>query len=85
MDKSKNTLAHEHRLQDKKEVTPSEHPRHERMVNMIIGGSKVSEVMHSTARRSTKQAASLSQHIQPFCLDNQLLNYRINKTSKPLS
>ncbi|XP_062086938.1 uncharacterized protein LOC133793622 [Humulus lupulus] len=55
-DKGKQTFQQRgDRPDDRREVTPTRPPTHERIVNVITGGSKVSGVTHSAAWRHTRQ------------------------------
>ncbi|XP_057780030.1 uncharacterized protein LOC130998612 [Salvia miltiorrhiza] len=58
-DKGQHILKHGNdRRDERREVTPPNPPNHERTVNVISGGSEVSGITHSAAKRHTRQAMS---------------------------
>ncbi|XP_057780215.1 uncharacterized protein LOC130998827 [Salvia miltiorrhiza] len=58
-DKGQHTLKHgSDRRDERREVTPPNPPNHERTVNVISGGSEVSGITHSAAKKHTRQARS---------------------------
>ncbi|XP_057808892.1 uncharacterized protein LOC131023369 [Salvia miltiorrhiza] len=65
-DKGKQTLQQARDRQEKhRDDSPPDPPHHERTVNVISGGSEVSGVTHSAAKRHTRQARSSKSGVPP--------------------
>ncbi|XP_057791045.1 uncharacterized protein LOC131008168 [Salvia miltiorrhiza] len=65
-DKGKQTLQQARDRQEKhRDDSPPDPPHHERTVNVISGGSEVSGVTHSDAKRHTRQARSSKSGVSP--------------------
>ncbi|XP_057791309.1 uncharacterized protein LOC131008448 [Salvia miltiorrhiza] len=66
-DKGKQTLQQARDRQEKhRDDSPPDPPHHERTVNVISGGSEVSGITHSAAKRHTRQARSSKSGVPPF-------------------
>ncbi|XP_057793294.1 uncharacterized protein LOC131009911 [Salvia miltiorrhiza] len=89
-DKGKQTLQQARDRQEKhRDDSPPDPPHHERTVNVISGGSEVSGVTHSAAKRHTRQARSSKSGVPPSGKagttdPTQLISFATSKSDKLL-
>ncbi|XP_057811429.1 uncharacterized protein LOC131025646 [Salvia miltiorrhiza] len=90
IEKGKQTLQQERdRHDDHREATPPNPPSHERTVNVIYGGSEVSGVTHSAAKKHTRQAKSNKAETNMPCqtastLPTQTISFHTTESDKLL-
>ncbi|XP_057774797.1 uncharacterized protein LOC130993776 [Salvia miltiorrhiza] len=89
-EKGKQTLQHgKDRHDDHREATPPNPPSHERTVNVISGGSEVSGVTHSVAKKHTRHAKSNKAETNMPCqtaptLPTQTISFHTTESDKLL-
>ncbi|XP_057770697.1 uncharacterized protein LOC130990484 [Salvia miltiorrhiza] len=89
-EKGKQTLQQgRDRHDDHREATPPNPPSHERTVNVISGGSEVSRVTHSAAKKHTRQAKSNKAETNMPCqtastLPTQTIRFHTTESDKLL-
>ncbi|CAA7012910.1 unnamed protein product [Microthlaspi erraticum] len=71
-DRAKNRLDDRNDERATKKPAPTSSPRHDRVIHVISGGSEISGITHSAARRSTRTARSNHGHGDVKAMDEQL-------------